>query len=263
MLASLVDIDTLFLASDTLLSTRTSETDSSRLMQAYEDVRIFKRNLQAVADSLSFPSKDSLFKLFKDPILWSDTSQFKGDSIFIQMKKGQIDRIFLYNNAFIVTTPDLLYFNQIKGKNIVAFFVNNRLDRVRVTGNAEAVYYVLDEGAYVSATKTICSEMLIYFENENVTTIKFFKQPNSEVIPMKQIVSNPPELEGFTWDFAIRPQSIAQLRDDKLVMKRSSGSQGNQAPTIPEGLENLNIPTEEMPEMPPGQSVPLKKNNRK
>jgi len=242
LLTTLMDKDTLYLASDTLLTTRTSETDSSRLMQAYEDVRIFKNDLQAIADSLAFVAKDSLFKLFKDPILWSDTSQFKGDSIFIQMKGGGIDRIYLYDNAFIVTTADLLYFNQIKGKNIVAFFVDNQLDRVRVTGNAEAIYYVLDEEeAYVGSTKTICSEMLIYFKNNNVSKIKFYKQPNSVVTPMAQVILSPPELEGFTWDFSIRPISVAQLRDEKLVMKRSKSATPSAIPT-PENIDGFQKP---------------------
>jgi len=132
-LLSIADKDTLFLASDTLLSTQANDTDTTRLMEAYEDVRIFKEDLQAIADSLAFISKDSLFKLFRDPILWSDTSQFKGDSIFIQMKDGGIDKIYLYGNAFIVTTPDLQFFNQIKGKNITAFFVDNELNRPFIT----------------------------------------------------------------------------------------------------------------------------------
>jgi lipopolysaccharide export system protein LptA len=221
LLASMVDKDTLYLASDTLVSTRLNEQDSSRLMQAYEDVRIFKTDMQAVADSLAFISKDSLFKLFKNPVLWSDTSQFKGDSIFIQMKGGAIDRIYLHNNAFVITSSDLKFFNQIKGKTITAFFEENKLDRVRVEGNAEALYYALDENkAYIGVTKTICSEMVLFFKEENVKNIKFYKQPSSKVTPMQQVLKSPPQLDGFSWDFAIRPKSIADLRNERLKMKR-------------------------------------------
>ncbi|MEM1124381.1 MAG: hypothetical protein AAGJ18_28340, partial [Bacteroidota bacterium] len=243
LLTSLLGSDTLFLASDTLVSSRKSETDSSRLMQAFEDVRIFKEDLQAVADSMAFLSKDSLIKLFRAPILWSDTSQFKGDSVFIQMKSGGIDRIFLYGNGFITTTTDKQFFNQIKGKNITAYFENNLLNRVKVVGNAEAIYYALDdEEAYIGATKTICSEMLLYFDNKNVSTIKFFKQPTSEVIPMKKIVNAPPRLDGFSWDFSIRPQSVPQLRDETLVMTRSSGRSiptGGPPELTPEDIEGF------------------------
>lgn len=242
-LLSIADTDTLFLASDTLLSTEASDTDTTRLMEAYKDVRIFKEGLQAIADSLAFISKDSLFKLFRDPILWSDTSQFKGDSIFIQMKGSGIDKIYLYGNAFIVTTPDLQFFNQIKGKNITAFFENNELDKVKVVGNAEAIYYALDEEeAYIGATKTICSEMLLLFKEQNVSRIKFFKQPNSEVLPMKQIVASPPELDGFTWDFDIRPKSIADLRDKNLVMKRSKSRRSASPTPSSENIDESGIP---------------------
>ncbi len=224
-LLTIINSDTLFLASDTLISAQDGEVDSTRLLEAFEDVRIYKKGLQAVADSMAFITKDSLFKLFKDPVLWSDTSQFKGDSIFIQMKGGGIDRIYLHNNAFIVTTPDLKFFNQIKGKNIIAYFVNNQLDRVKVTGNAEAIYYALDEEeAYIGATKTICSEMLIYFKAENVDRIKFFKQPSSEITPMKQLLDDQPKLDGFSWDFIIRPKSVEDLRDKTLVMTRGRSS---------------------------------------
>lgn len=245
LLTTLVDVDTLFLASDTLISTQDGEVDSTRLLEAFEDVRIFKTDLQAVADSMAFITKDSLFKLFRDPVLWSDTSQFRGDSIFIQLKDGGIDKIFLHNNAFIVTTPDLQFFNQIKGKNIIAYFIGNILDRVKVMGNAEAIYYALDEeDAYIGATKTICSEMLIYFKEENVDRIKFFKQPTSEIIPMKQILTDQPKLDGFSWDFSIRPKSVADLRDKTLVMTRgrtSTSTASTLAP--PPGVGSGNVPS--------------------
>ena len=222
LLTTLLDEDTLFLASDTLVSTRTSETDSTRQMQAFEDVRIYKADLQAVADSLFYSARDSLFKLFRSPILWSDTAQFRGDSIFIQMAKGRIDKIYLYNNAFIVNSSDLKYFNQIKGKNIIAYFVKNELHRVRVKGNAESLYYILDEqGAYLGLSKTVCSEMVLYFKNEQLDHINFYKQPNSDMTPMAEI-GVPPELEGFSWDFNSRPKSVADLRNKALKIKRSN-----------------------------------------
>ena len=234
MLTSLIDKDTLYMASDTLISSRVSDTDSTRLMQAYEDVRIFKKGLQAVADSMAFIAKDSLFKLFRDPILWSDTSQFIGDSVFIQMKNGGIDRIYLYQNAFIITSPDLQFFNQIKGKIITAYFVDNELDRVKVEGNAESLYYALDEaGAYLGLSKTICSEMLVFFKNKSVDHIKFYKQPNSDMTPMALVKDNPPKLDGFAWDFDIRPKSVADLRNEKLSMKRSRGG-SNSRPAMDE-----------------------------
>lgn len=257
-LLTLANKDTLFLASDTLISSRASEIDTTRIMQSFEDVRIFKSDLQALADSMAFISKDSLFKLFKNPVLWSDTSQFKGDSIYIQMKNGSIDRIFLYQNAFIVTSSDLRFFNQIKGKIIIAYFVNSQLDRVKVQGNAESLYYVTEEeGAYLGLSKTICSEMLIYFKNNNVDQIKFFKQPNSDLTPMKDVINNPPQLDGFSWDYALRPKSLADLRDPDFSTERNQG--GNSTPiSTPESIDGFSKPNQSDRPQPPAD-IPGKK----
>lgn len=117
------------------------------------------------------------------------------------------------------------------------------MDRVRVIGNSEAIYYALDdEEAYIGATKTICSEMMLYFDGGDVKNIKFYKQPASEVMPMKEILNNPPELDGFSWDFSIRPISIEQLRDETLVMTRSRGGVNINSNMIPD-----NVPTSRMP----------------
>lgn len=257
-LLTLANKDTLFLASDTLISSRASETDTTRIMQSFEDVRIYKSDLQALADSMAFISNDSLFKLFKNPVLWSDTSQFKGDSIYIQMKNGGIDRIYLYQNAFIVTSSDLRFFNQIKGKTIIAYFVNSQLDRVKVQGNAESLYYVTEEDdAYLGLSKTICSEMLIYFKNNNVNQIKFFKQPNSDLTPMTEVLNNPPQLDGFTWDYTIRPKSLADLRDPNFSTQRS---QDGSAPpiSVPESIDDSSKPNQGGRPQPPAD-IPSKK----
>ena len=124
MLITLVEDDSLFLTSDTLLSLRqdTISTDSSRLLLAYNDVRIFKSDLQAVCDSLVYNTSDSLFHFYQDPIVWSDTSQFIADTVTMLLKENKLDRIFLLNNSLIINSPDERFFNQIKGKNITAIF---------------------------------------------------------------------------------------------------------------------------------------------
>ncbi|MEZ4934897.1 MAG: hypothetical protein R2788_22555 [Saprospiraceae bacterium] len=105
---------------------------------------------------------DSTFRLFRKPIIWSDTSQFTAEHIRIQLADGAIDKIFMDEKSFIVNTPDELFFNQIKGRNSIAYFDSSELRHVRVVGNAESVYYALDDAeAYIGVNKTVCSEMKI------------------------------------------------------------------------------------------------------
>ena len=218
LLSTILDGDTLFMASDTLLSFRENPDDSIKTLVAYDDVRIFKSDLQAICDSLSYNSGDSIFRFYNDPVIWSDSSQFSADSIHMFMVEDQINRIFLFEKSFIISTNDNVYYNQIKGKFITAFFRDNAIDKMKVDGNAESVYYATDDAkAYVGVNKTICSEMLLYFNNNEVDLIKFYSEPKANLYPMKQVNHKTLQLAGFKWRRNLRPIDIASLLTERMV----------------------------------------------
>ena len=43
-------------------------------------------SLQAVSDSLFYSGKDSIFKLFIEPIVWASGSKVTGDTIYLYTK---------------------------------------------------------------------------------------------------------------------------------------------------------------------------------
>ncbi len=226
LLITKIEEDSLYLSADTLIAFRRLDTlmtidslqriDTSRALVAYPDVRIFKSDLQAICDSLTYSTRDSIFRFFEHPLIWSDTSQFSADTIRLVLKDEKIDRIFLLNHSFIINSPDEKYFNQIKGKNIVATFAESELRRMQVEGNAESVYYAMDAtNAYIGVNKAICSEMLLYFGNNQIKKIKFYNEPTARLDPMRQAKHDELKLEGFRWEIAKRPRSVADL----LVIK--------------------------------------------
>lgn len=209
-----VDEDSLYMTADTLIAERIDgeNADTIRQFSAFNQVRIFKSNLQALCDSLSYSSADSLIRLYDQPILWSDTSQFSADTIHIQLSEEGVQRIDLLEQSLIVSTPDLTYFNQIKGKYIQAFLEDDEIRRMVVEGNAETIYYAQEEdGTYLGANQTSCSEMLFLFAEKKLQQIKFYREPSGRFIPMEQAVNEELRLPGFRWDFERRPQSVDDL----------------------------------------------------
>lgn len=222
-------------------TTKPPSTKEKRNILAYHDVRIFKSDLQALCDSLSYSSVDSMFRLFTKPIIWSDTSQFTADTVNIQLANDKIDRIFLRQNSFIVNSPDEFFFNQIKGKNSVAMFDSSELRKVRVEGNAESVYYALDDDkAYIGVNKTVCSEMLILFGNNEVEGIKFYTQPKATLFPMKTADHEGLKMPGFNWQIERRPKSV----DDLLKPKSVSALPVVLPNIIPQPKDSVEKPTE-------------------
>lgn len=221
LLTTVLEGDTLYLAADTLIAERadTILSDSSRNLLAYRNVGIFKSDLQAVCDSLVFEGRDSVFTFYDDPLVWSDTTQFSGDTISMILNNGQLDTIFLYKNGFIVNSPDEILFNQIKGRDIAAYFENNDLYKVLVEGNAEFVYYIMDDAdAYIAANSAVCSNMVLDFNNNEVERINCFPSPSAKLIPMAKANHEALKLEGFGWEINRRPKSVKDLLKKRKLL---------------------------------------------
>ncbi|MFN9800469.1 MAG: LptA/OstA family protein, partial [Bacteroidota bacterium] len=143
--------DSLFMAADTLLLV--PDSAGKQFIRAFHDVRVFREDLQGLADSLTYSESDSLLILFNQPVLWSQGNQITGDTIRIRTWKGTIDRMMVDGQPFIVSEAiayDSTYtgqrrYNQIKGRHLVARFSDNQIRRVRVEGNGQLIYYPAEE----------------------------------------------------------------------------------------------------------------------
>ena len=200
--------DPLFMSADTLVAFEKDTVSKEKNILAFHHVQIYRSDIQAVCDSLSYNAKDSIFSLFQHPIIWSDTSQFFADTIRILQSGNHIKRMYLNQNAMIINSEDLKYFNQIKGRNIKADFDSTNLSNVDVFGNAEAIYYAKDDQkAYIGVNKLICSHILAKFGNNQIDRIYFFTQPNGTMHPMRAVNHETLKLKGFKWNFDGKPSS--------------------------------------------------------
>jgi lipopolysaccharide export system protein LptA len=214
--------DTTFLTADTLTAFRQIRVlDSSRVFNAYHDVRILRKDLQGICDSLSYNTADSVLIFYKVPILWSDTSQFIADTIHVLMANKSIAKVLLRKNSLIINSPDQIFFNQIKGRDITARFKLKKVNDMYVEGNSEAIYYALDDlKAYIGVNKAISSTMTLLFEDSKVKDIYFVTDPESSFIPMKKANHEALKLPGFKWDLSKRPRTLNDLFKEKTRIQK-------------------------------------------
>ncbi|HYG18156.1 MAG TPA: OstA-like protein [Ohtaekwangia sp.] len=202
--------DTLFISADTLVSIDSPDPAKKRLL-AYNNVKIFKKDMQGLADSLEYRIADSTLYFYKDPVLWSEGNQMTADSINILMKNNTIDRIFMIANAFVISRDTLFNFNQIKGRKMTAFFRDKRINNVLVEGNGESLYFALDEktNSAMGMNKIICSYITIRFVNGKVNNLSFYVKPDANFIPPHELKPEDMQLKGFSWMEEQKPK-----RDD-------------------------------------------------
>jgi lipopolysaccharide export system protein LptA len=206
--------DTLFMSADTLVSIDNEDPAKKRLL-AYHNVKIFKKDLQGIADSLEYRSADSTLYFYKSPVLWSDGNQMTADSISMLIENNAISKIFMVTNAFIISKDTLTNFNQIKGRKMTAQFKNQQLHRVLIEGNGESLYFAVDEktNTLTGMNKTICSNMVIRFKDKRVNNLSFYVKPEADFVPPHELKDDQKKLEGFIWKAMQRPKKQDVIKD--------------------------------------------------
>lgn len=218
--------DTLFMTADTLVSIDNTDPAKKRIL-AYHNVKIYKRDLQGVADSLEYRSADSTIYFYKNPILWTEGNQMTADSISMLIANNTISKIFMVANAFVISEDTLLNHNQIKGRRMTAEFKDGALLRVKVDGNGESLYFALDEktNTLTGMNKIICSNMVIRFVDKRVNNLSFYVKPEANFIPPHELTDEDMKLEGFDWRVALKPS-----KNDVTNNQASTPSEKNQKP---------------------------------
>lgn len=214
LLQTLIDKDTLWLHADTLLAVPDSMGSDNKNLQAYYHVKVYKSDMQAQCDSLTYISVDSTFHFYKNPILWADDAQFTGDTIRIQLRNQKINQVRLHQNSFIVNTNEGRYFNQVKGDDVTTNFKDNAIHRMYVYKNGKTVYYAQDDkNAYMGVNEVTCEDMVLYFGDSKIQRIRFEGKPNAVLYPPQQADHNKLRLSGFQWLDSVKFESKAAFFD--------------------------------------------------
>jgi lipopolysaccharide export system protein LptA len=189
-------------------------TDSTlRYIKGYHHVRIFSDSLQAVSDSLYYSGKDSIFRLFKDPVAWgSGHYQVTGDTIYMYTRNKKADRIYVFENALAINKVGPNFFNQIKGNTINGYFKDGQMDFMRAKGNAESIYYVSDDKkAYTGVNKAHADIIDMIFVNKELDRVVLRNDAEGSMIPFKKVDFDEMRLRGFKWQEERRPKSKEDL----------------------------------------------------
>lgn len=213
LLKMINNADTLYMTADTLVSIDSDNALKKRLL-AYSNVKIFKKNLRGISDSIAYFQADSIMTLYGDPVLWSGENQMLGDTIDIIIHNKGLEKMLLYPKAFVASSDSADYYNQIKGRKMVAWFKNEELETVNVYGNGESIFFMRDDKTrnLVGMNNIICSDIVLRFDNQKLTDASFLVKPEGKFIPPQELKTEDIKLNGFRWRGSEKP-----IKDELLA----------------------------------------------
>lgn len=213
------------LRKDTLKKTmvlNAKDTSDTRFFQCYHHVRIFSDSLQAICDSLFYTAADSVFRLFRDPIVWASNSQVTGDTIYLFTKNKKAERMYVFENSMVINKSDSNMYNQISGKTLNGYFKDGAIDYMRTKGApAQSVYFAKDDnGALVGVNNASGNIIDMRFENKELKKVVFINDVSGTMFPYKQTPEEKKQLRSFKWLDNKRPKTKFELFEDPITTKQ-------------------------------------------
>ena len=204
-----IDGDSLFFKADTFIDYADTVNSQKRLLVAFHSVRMYKSDIQAYSDSLAYNFSDSSIGFFQEPVIWTDSNQITGDTVIVFRNKLGIKYMDVIDKGLVIEKDRNGLFNQISGRYIKANFDEGRLDNIFVDGNAQSIYYALEDSTkYSGVNEVFCGNMMINLDSNRVRTIKFMDQPKAIFYPLEKFPETKSKVPGFNWKNALKPQKI-------------------------------------------------------
>lgn len=219
--------DTLYVHADTLkMITYNQKTDSVyRDLYAYHKVRMYRRDVQGVCDSLVTHQLDSCTYMYGQPILWNEEQQVFGEEIRIYNNDSTIDWIHIVNQAMTIEKVDSASYNQVAAKEMFCYFKDGAMERNNAKGNVYLCYFMEEsDGARIGMNYTETPEMNIFMKNKKVDKV-WMQTPSGTMYPPFAIPDDKRYLPSFAWFDYIRPKNKDDIfgwkskKEDQMLKK--------------------------------------------
>ena len=208
LMTKVLEEDTLYISADTFVATEGQLSDgrANTTVHAHHNVKLYKEDFQGKADSMVYQSADSTIYFYGDPIFWSYANQLTADSVYLLLQDKAFGELHMKAHAFVVSEDAVGNYNQLRGKDMVASFKENKLDAIKIDGNAESIYFVVDDKGQLKGMNHLrCSQIHIDIEEEAIASITFQLKPVGVFYPPNSIIEANKKLDNFNWRSGERP----------------------------------------------------------
>lgn len=201
--------DTIHFEADTVTGTEAREVvDTTHIIVCHPRVRFYRSDMQGICDSLRFQQKDSTLSMFRHPVVWSDDRQIFGNLILLHLNDSTIDRAVLPDQGFSAQHVEEDFFNQLSGKEMIAYFDGSEMRRLDVNGNVEAIMLPMEnDSTYNKIINVESSFLTADFKDQNLERMKMWPETSGTVTPLYLAKKSLFRLPKFRWYTGLRPLS--------------------------------------------------------
>ncbi len=210
--------DTLYLHGDTIKSYLLE--DSSRVMCAYPSVRFYRTDIQGLCDSISFMSRDTMMYMHRHPILWNTNRQVMGNVIKVHFNDSTVDKAYLPEYGMLAEHVSEEFYNQLSGKEMIAYFEEQDMRRLDVNGNVMTIMLPMEnDSTYNKLINAEGSFLIVNMRDRQMEKLNLWPDVTGKVTPIYMAKKSQYYLKGFKWYGEIRPKDKNDIYEVPEAMK--------------------------------------------
>ncbi|MBQ3364633.1 MAG: hypothetical protein IJG42_11870 [Muribaculaceae bacterium] len=212
--------DTIYLHADTLCTlinhvVNDSVNDSVRVLRAFNQVRFYRSDVQGICDSLQLSEADTIINMYRHAVVWNQERQIFGDEINIHLNDSAADWATLPTGGFMAEHLGEIYYDQLSGKKMKAWFEEKELRRLDVDGNVQVIMFPQEkDSTYNKMVNAESSYMRLNLKpKQEVDRITMWPEVSGKVTPLYLARKADMYLPQFHWYDMLRPQSPDDIFD--------------------------------------------------
>ena len=231
--------------------------DTSTVVTAAGDVRLWERRLGARADSVHFVrqrGRDTIRLFGNRPSVWADGAQMTGDSLQVIVQDGAVESLRVWGSAFVGRVDSTLgRLNQIAGGQLRGRFEGDELREVEVWPNAQVIQFnATPEGLLDGALQTSQDSLAFRFEGGELREYDGDVNVDVTIHP----ATEPPNtrLPGFAFSIGGAPTRRSVLEDAweaGWLERFGPPAEALRPPAAPAGGLDDQVPEPPVPDAPP------------
>lgn len=182
------------------------DTTEVAFAHLFHDVKIFMEGMQVRCDSLVYTGIDSIARLYTKPILWNEeTNQLTSDSMRFVIKNQVLTKGFLLSNAMVISEDTENIFHQIRGAEMIGYFIDNDLYRFDVLGGASSIYFIPEEEVFTTINTKNSKMMTAQIKERTIERMTYFQEIKNDAFPLEDVKEEEKRFRDFSWRPDERP----------------------------------------------------------
>ena len=219
--------DTIYLHADTLCTlinhvVNDSVNDSVRVLRAFNQVRFYRNDVQGICDSLQLSEADTIINMYNHAVVWNLERQIFGDEINVHLNDSAADWAMLPLGGFMAEHLGEIYYDELSGKKMKAWFEEKELRRLDVDGNVQVIMFPQEkDSTYNKMVSAESSYMRLNLKpKQEVDRITMWPEVSGKVTPLYLAKKADLYLPQFQWYDALRPKSPDDIYDVSEELKQ-------------------------------------------